>query len=104
MGKTDAVTLRAWEALSKVQDPELHYDIVNLGLVYALDVQEGVARVHMTLTSPSCPYGPFLMHDVRYRLEQTEGISKVELELVWSPPWSPQMMSDDAKLDLGFDV
>ncbi len=97
-------TQQVWEALSLVADPELHYDIVNLGLVYGVAVKDGTATVRMTLTSPSCPYGPYLMHDVQYRVGQVNGIEKVKIELVWEPAWGPHLMSEEARLDLGFDV
>jgi metal-sulfur cluster biosynthetic enzyme len=93
-----------WEALSKVFDPELHYDIVNLGLVYAAAFIDGTARVRMTLTSPSCPYGPYLLHDVRQKLRTVPGVKREEIELVWDPPWGPHLMSEEARLELGFDV
>lgn len=102
--KTCDLSQQVWEALSLVSDPELHYDIVNLGLVYGVDVREGTAIVRMTLTSPSCPYGPFLIHDVQYRAGQVKGIHKVDVQLVWEPSWGPHLMSEEARLDLGFDV
>lgn len=103
-GPTCDLTQSAWEALARVSDPELHYDIVNLGLVYGVDVLGDTAVVRMTLTSPSCPYGPYLMHDVRFRVGEVPGIRKVDIQLVWEPPWGPHLMSEEARLDLGFDV
>ena len=94
----------AMELLRQVVDPELHFNIVDLGLVYAVDAapDRGVV-VTMTLTSPGCPYGPVIIHEVREVLKAA-GASNVEVDIVWDPKWSPEMMSDEAKLELGFDV
>ena len=99
-----AVTARVWEALSKVYDPELHHDIVNLGLVYGVDVNGGAGTVRLTLTSPACPYGPYLIHQIRQALEEVPGLKRHDLKLVWDPPWGPGMMSEEIRLELGFDI
>ncbi|MCX7819456.1 MAG: metal-sulfur cluster assembly factor [Kiritimatiellae bacterium] len=101
----DAATAqRIWEALTRVQDPELHADVVNLGLVYGVEVKDGVARVRLTFTSPGCPYGPYLAHLVREAVRGVPGVREESLELVFEPAWSPAMMSEDLRLELGFDV
>jgi len=93
------------DVLRSVYDPELHMDVVELGLVYGVDVAEdGVVKVRMTLTSPGCPYGPELIADVRATLMLVEGVQRAEVEVVWDPPWGPDKMSEAARLDLGFDV
>lgn len=94
----------AMELLRQVVDPELHFNIVDLGLVYGVEAapDRGVA-VTMTLTSPGCPYGPVIIHEVREVLKAA-GAAGVEVDVVWDPPWSPEKMSDEAKLELGFDV
>lgn len=99
-----AATQTIWEALSKVYDPELHYDIVNLGLVYGVEVRDGVAKVRMTLTSPACPYGPYLVHLVREAARAAKGVASETLDLVFEPPWGPALMSEEARLELGFDI
>jgi metal-sulfur cluster biosynthetic enzyme len=99
-----AATQAIWEALSKVVDPELHYDIVNLGLVYGVEVQGGVAKVRMTLTSPACPYGPYLVHLAREAVRTANGVASETLDLVFEPPWGPALMSEEARLELGFDI
>ena len=96
--------MRVWEALAKVYDPELHYGIVDLGLVYGVDVAGGAVTVRMTFTSPACPYGPWLAHQVREAVKKVPGVVREDLQLVWDPPWGPALMSEDARLELGFDV
>lgn len=93
------------DVLRNVHDPELQMDIVTLGLVYGVEVAEG-GKVHvkMTLTTPGCPYGPQLINDARAMLMMLRGVTEADVELVWDPPWSPQMMSEEARLELGFDV
>ncbi len=99
-----ATTQRIWEALTRVMDPELHADVVNLGLVYGVEVKDGAARVRLTFTSPGCPYGPYLAHLVREAVRAVPGVRDEHLELVFDPPWSPAKMSEDLRLELGFDV
>lgn len=99
-----AATQAIWEALSTVVDPELHYDIVNLGLVYGVEMRDGAATVRMTLTSPACPYGPYLVHLVREKVKSVKGVARESLDLVFEPPWGPALMSEEARLELGFDI
>lgn len=89
------------EVLKPIHDPEIRIGIVDLGLVYDADVSEdGVAKVKMTLTTPACPYGEMLLAMVHREVEQMEGISKVEVHLVWDPPWDPKEMCSDYAKDL----
>ena len=90
------------DALRVVEDPELGMDIVELGLLYDVEV-EG-PKVHMTysLTSMGCPVGPMIEQQMREVVEGLEGVDDVEAELTCEPPWSPEKMSDDAKFILGF--
>jgi metal-sulfur cluster biosynthetic enzyme len=92
------------DALMGVVDPELHMNIVDLGLVYKMDVQDSTAVVDMTLTSPGCPYGPYLLHQVNEALCNVLGIEKADVRVVWEPPWGPDKMSEEARLELGFDI
>jgi metal-sulfur cluster biosynthetic enzyme len=93
------------EVLRHVYDPELQMDIVELGLVYGVELlPEGRIKVNMTLTSPGCPYGPELVAEVKAMLMMTRGVKGVEVAVVWEPPWGPAKMSEAARLDLGFDV
>jgi metal-sulfur cluster biosynthetic enzyme len=89
------------EALRQVEDPELGMDIVDLGLVYDVDVEGDRVRVTHSLTSMGCPAGPMIQEDI-YRTMSELGASEVEVELTWDPPWTPELMSDDAKFILGF--
>lgn len=91
------------EALREnVIDPEIGVNIVDLGLVYELAVTDGVAEVTMTLTTPACPLGPYIDSEVRSAVADVPGITGANVNLVWSPPWDPSKMSEDAKLELGF--
>ncbi|GGE51073.1 MIP18 family protein YitW [Pullulanibacillus camelliae] len=90
------------EALEEVIDPELGIDIVNLGLVYGVDVDEnGDVMVTMTLTAMGCPLAGTIEHEVRAALAPIEGVNSVEVNIVWSPPWSKDNMSRFAKIALG---
>lgn len=90
------------EGLKSVYDPEIGINIVDLGLVYDCDVSDnGDVLVTMTLTSLGCPLGPVIMQEVQGALKSFNGIGEVDVKLVWSPPWSPANMSDDAKDELG---
>ena len=92
------------EAIRPVQDPELMISVVDLGLVYGVDLTEDGARaeVRMTLTSPGCPIGPELMAAVDGAARHVPGIADVHVQLVWDPPWDPvKMASDEAKEKLG---
>jgi metal-sulfur cluster biosynthetic enzyme len=92
------------EVLRGVFDPDLHMSIVDLGLVYAIDVKGRQVDVKMTLTSPACPYGPYLLHQVKQTVLGLRGIEQADVKVVWDPPWGPQMMTEEARLELGFDL
>lgn len=91
------------EALREnVIDPEIGINVVDLGLVYGIEVTEGVAEVTMTLTTPACPLGPYIESEVQSAVGDVPGVSGSKVNLVWTPPWDPSKMSEDAKLELGF--
>ena len=90
------------DALHQVEDPELGMDIVDLGLLYEVEVEDSTAKVLYSLTSMGCPAGPLIAQDIDSAVRQVEGIQDVELELTFDPPWTPDRMSDDAKFILGF--
>ena len=90
------------EVLRQVEDPELGMDIVDLGLLYDVEVDDAKVRVTYSLTSMGCPAGPLIAQDIDSAVRQVEGIDNVELELTFDPPWTPDRMSDDAKFILGF--
>ncbi|MFC0611678.1 metal-sulfur cluster assembly factor [Scopulibacillus daqui] len=90
------------EALEEVIDPELGVDIVNLGLVYGVDIDEnGDVLVTMTLTTMGCPLAATIQHEVRTALSSIEGINEVDVNIVWNPPWTKDKMSRYAKIALG---
>ena len=90
------------EALRQVEDPELGMDIVDLGLMYDVEVDGPKVKVIYTLTSMGCPVGPMIDEQINEVTRQVPGVEEVETELTWEPPWSPEKMSDDAKFILGF--
>ena len=89
--------------LKAVYDPEIPVDIYNLGLIYNIDLSdEGNLTVDMTLTAPNCPAADFIVEDTRIKLESIEGVNRVDIRIVFEPEWNKDMMSEEAKLDLGF--
>jgi metal-sulfur cluster biosynthetic enzyme len=90
------------EALRTVEDPELGMDIVDLGLLYDVEVDGPKVKVIHSLTSMGCPAGPMIQEDIQNVASSLEGVDEVEIELTWDPPWTPDRMSDDAKFILGF--
>ena len=96
----------AWTVLTNVFDPEIPVDIVNLGLVYQCtvtqkDKEDYHIRMDMTLTAPGCGMGTMIADEARLKLLSIQGVSEVDVELVWDPPWSREMMSESARLQLG---
>jgi metal-sulfur cluster biosynthetic enzyme len=93
---------RVFEALHSVYDPELGINIVDLGLVYAVEVEEGVVHIEYTLTTMGCPIGPLIEQQMQALVERMPGVKGVDTEMVLRPAWSPDMMSEEAKAALGF--
>ena len=95
---------QVYEALEEVIDPELGLDFVSLGLVYDVVVEKeaGEVDITFTLTTPACPIGPQVSEQMREFVGQLQGINKVHPKMIFDPPWSPEMMSEDAKFALGF--
>lgn len=90
------------EMLRTVYDPEIPVDIYSLGLVYKIDFKDdGELDVDLTLTAPNCPMADFILEDVRMKLESIEGVKKVNVNIVFEPEWTQDMMSEEAKLELG---
>ena len=91
------------EMLKTVYDPEIPVNIYDLGLIYKIEVVEsGEVAIDMTLTAPNCPAADFIMEDVRQKVESVDGITSATINLVFEPEWHRDMMSEEAKLDLGF--
>ena len=86
--------------IRKIYDPELPVNIYELGLIYSVKVDNKKAKIIMTLTTPNCPVAESLPKEVKESAMQVEGVEDVDLELVWDPPWTQDMMSDAAKLEL----
>jgi metal-sulfur cluster biosynthetic enzyme len=104
---TDAKALEdlekaCYEALGTVVDPELGVDVVSLGLIYHLVLEDGLAIVEMTMTSPGCPVADQLLFQAQNELLKVPGVERAKVNLIWSPPWTPEMMSLEAKMMLGF--
>jgi metal-sulfur cluster biosynthetic enzyme len=90
------------DALRAVEDPQLGMDIVELGLLYDVEVEGPKVKVIHTLTSMGCPVGPMIQENIDQIARSMPEVEDVEVELTWDPPWSPEKMSDDAKFFLGF--
>ena len=90
------------EALTNVIDPELGLDFVELGLIYDVEVEESEVFVSFTLTSPGCPIGPQVSEQIEEFVGELDGVSNVYPKMTFSPPWTPEMMSEEAKFALGF--
>ena len=92
-----------WDVVRQIEDPELRMSIVELGLVYHVDIDDqGLVTIDLTLTSPGCPVGPMLQGQAYHMLTQLPGVEDVEVNLVWDPPWDPKTMaSEEVKMMLG---
>jgi metal-sulfur cluster biosynthetic enzyme len=90
------------EALEEVIDPELGLDFVSLGLVYDVEIEGGEVVVTFTLTTPACPIGPQVSEQMREFVGELDGVTAVHPRMVFDPPWSPEMMTEDAKFALGY--
>jgi FeS assembly SUF system protein len=102
-GEDDPLLLEpVLDALKTVRDPEIPLDLVELGLIYELIVKKGgLVYVEMTLTTPACPVAASMPSEVEAAIRTVPGVSEVRVNLVWSPPWSPERMSEEARLELG---
>lgn len=102
--KVMEITAKTIEMLRTVYDPEIPVNVYDLGLIYKIDFDpaDKTLHVNMTLTAPGCPAADFIMEDVRQKLMSVEGPEKVDLQLVFDPVWTQDMMSEEAKLELGF--
>jgi FeS assembly SUF system protein len=92
------------DVIKTVYDPEIPVNIYDLGMIYKIDVQdEGDVEVDMTFTAPNCPAADFILEDVRTKIESVEGVHNVNVNLVFEPAWDQSMMSEEARVELGFD-
>ena len=90
------------QMLKTVYDPEIPVNVFDLGLIYKVDVEDGNVKIDMTLTAPNCPAADFIVEDVRMKVESIEEVKSVDIQLVFEPEWDKDMMSEEAKLELGF--
>ena len=90
------------EALTNVIDPELGLDFVELGLIYGVEIEGGNVFVSFTLTSPGCPIGPQVAEQIEEFVGELDGVTSVHSTMTFSPPWTPELMSEDAKFALGY--
>ncbi|HKV86999.1 MAG TPA: metal-sulfur cluster assembly factor [Candidatus Dormibacteraeota bacterium] len=88
------MTQKLWAALAEVQDPEMPVNLVDLGLIYAIDEHEGVVDVDLTFTAMGCPASEFIVDDVRDRLLREDGVREVRVNVVWDPPWTVARMTE----------
>ncbi len=91
------------EKLGEIEDPDTKIDIVNMGFIYDVEVNNGEVEIEMTLTSPGCPMHKVFVNKVEEGVSELEGVEKVGVDMVFDPPWSPDKMSDEAKEELGME-
>ena len=97
------IEVKTVEMLKTVFDPEIPVNVYDLGLIYKIDVTDDfVVNIDMTLTAPNCPAADFIMEDINQKVCSIEGVKEVNIELVYEPEWTKDMMTEEAKLDLGF--
>ena len=90
-----------YEAIKEIIDPEIGINIVDMGLIYDVDINETTVDITMTLTSPGCPAGGQLVNGTQHVTQQLDGVEEVNVSVVWTPRWTPELMSEDAKDELG---
>jgi metal-sulfur cluster biosynthetic enzyme len=88
------MTARLWAALAEVQDPEMPVNLVDLGVIYAIDERDGIVDVDLTFTAMGCPASEFILEDVRERLLREDGVREVRIKVVWDPPWTTARMTE----------
>ncbi|KYK38961.1 MAG: metal-sulfur cluster assembly factor [Theionarchaea archaeon] len=89
------------EVLKQCYDPEIPVNVVDLGLIYNVSIEDGTVNVEMTLTAPGCPMHSLIARDVKQKLESIPGLEKANVKVVWDPPWTPDRLSEEAKKILG---
>jgi metal-sulfur cluster biosynthetic enzyme len=105
--ETAHLEARVWSALSEIDDPEMPVNLVDLGLIYGLEVGEGTVDLRLTFTAMGCPAGDLIVEDIRERLLREPGIEQVNIDVVWNPPWSSSRLTPagrDALLAWGLSV
>ena len=90
-----------FEAVKEIIDPEVGINIVDMGLIYGVDIETDTVNITMTLTSPGCPAGGQLINGTQHVTQQLDGVEEVNVNVVWTPRWTPEMMTEEAKDELG---
>ena len=105
MAETTAILSRneVMDALRDVYDPEIPVNVVDLGLIYSVEVDDGDVHVEMTLTAAGCGMGPYIAQQAEWRIAEIEDVEDVQVDVVFDPPWNPDMITDDGKRLLGLD-
>ncbi len=104
MSDTNTVSIEEiQEALRDVYDPEIPVNVLDLGLIYDIQLNGNQVYVQMTLTAPGCGMGPYIAQNAEWRIAEIEGIDEVEVDMVFDPPWTPEMITEDGKKLLGLD-
>ena len=101
MPEESVTTEAVYEALKSVYDPEIPVNVVDLGLVYDVQVNESDVYVQMTLTFPGCGMGPYIGQQAEWAVQEIDGVEEVQFEMVFDPPWSPELISEEARAQLG---
>jgi FeS assembly SUF system protein len=99
-GNSEVTQDKVLETLSQVYDPEIPIDIVNLGLIYGVDIEDGRVMIRMTMTAPGCPASTQIAGESKILVEELPGVESCDIELVWDPPWDPSKMSEEAQQSL----
>ena len=89
------------EQIKQIIDPDIGLNIVDMGLIYGVDINDDIVNITMSLTSPGCPAAPQLLNGSQTVVQQLDGVEEVNVNVVWTPPWDPEMMSEEAKDELG---
>ena len=104
MSETNTVSIEEiQEALRDVYDPEIPVNVLDLGLIYDIQLNGNQVYIQMTLTAPGCGMGPYIAQNAEWRIAEIEGIDEVEVDMVFDPPWTPEMITEDGKKLLGLD-
>ena len=97
----EVTTEAVYEALKTVYDPEIPVNVVDLGLVYDVQLNDSDVYVQMTLTFPGCGMGPYIGQQAEWAIQELDGVEEVQIEMVFDPPWSPELISEEARSQLG---
>ena len=103
MAETEVTIGEIQEALRDVYDPEIPVNVLDLGLIYDIKIDEGQVYVQMTLTAPGCGMGPYIAQNAEGRIAEIDGVEDVEVDMVFDPPWSPELITEEGKKLLGLD-